>query len=1521
MGCNSGSCGKYSPQENPQLGIQMEKAQFPYPNTKRINAPTWERDRVMYDFEDVCTSVAAASRYSTNSTSTTTTTPAPPGSPPGTPGTSTTTNVPGFGYMSINNAGANAGKLFQTLTNTNWWETYRQCTTPVTFGQYAGAIQKVRYWDHYPSQLSFEPIFSDTWFYYKFDTLNGVTGTPCHTYCFTVTYYNTAGADGGSSRQINYVYNVIKTPFVCPCTPDETYIRYTLEDGLTNPSYNSDPYPTFWSVGTKRNGIAFRYNVGAAGNMLYYQPRDGQERYPLYRNNAPTGEKVWTRWGVRMFGKVSASNAKPAGFTSTQNVTFSNGMVLNMTFECHRGSYGNRSIGGNANTFVKLNSIVSGPTGGWPSSGNPIKVSLNPVSAFSNTTITENIMGWIWIYPPGSSRNPNNKSVGVPTDFMLSESRFEGGLYAVTNPQAGQWSTWFNTYAVWTNDVQNNLVGREMTIVMRKIPVSQAGTYTLEMAIDDGGSFILESWGRQRQEDDEVLADADEGREIAVTAGFNGGTTTTTFTVSSAGYINITANVTNTGTNTNWSSNPGGFAAVLKRGSTTVWTTRDQVNQTSLNGGDAFRGKTLVQAGFVDAWDGVVGIPFRSVGDAAGRCWNGNNIRVLKDYKFPGGLKVRMMLQSEYDSANSRYNTIWRIDRILSYGRGYSAGDGTNYVDQNKFTLYFPNKNDPNRISVTLLISAVSDDSRYVEPTAVKLQEGTSVNGHTIVDVKESNDELNMHYAELRGGTADFVKDQVYTASNGSSIQVIAGYGIKDRAVLIGLYEFRKKEIEFGVGLPTEGLPFSPELIRPRVSAQITNGRVSGIQIIGKGRGLQSKNVAEPKLVVEPPPTYFNSDLYDTMLQKGFSVDKSRRAAKGTGTIAQLKPFYEGGRLTRVEILDGGSGYSESNPPNVFVPYIARVDQQQVKPQQSIDEMEYGAKMMFEKSEAFKNIASKSYDKANFSIDSKTGDASITGSSKASGFNWKDYSDMQAGNYGEVSYPLTKTDVQAMTSASTKRTARYETRGIDKSTAQTFKTGSKNTKDNKAVKEVTSKTSAKIQPGKLSQNVSSVTKLSTGKEVTVGSVNLDYNKYLGSTPSGQQALNQAQALPTVNSNNAIKKGQLTSNDNASSLNYKTGTSADAFTTKYAGQVSGQIKNSNGGYQNKATSLSSSKGNFNYANEFKDFTRKLGSGNPTDKSLQFSKMDWSSTAGGGKATIPKDFKGIQSKKDYSNSVPTILDTQEQQANANLDEMWQRDEESNRIGSWYNTEMRVVKQSFFNLPCRNNKEIYLMRRFCPDPRPWTNINIRLGVIKNPVDPNDPEKTHCKKCLEDQPSLKTLRSQLRSQFGDNTLDIEDAYCVSIYGLPTALWYSGIGAGAGATGTTYAVPFGAKDIYASSTFKMTAKGPTGLRSMTGYQQQNTQTEDGCRSYEINGNLLIYHSLTNEARLWADSVGSYGNPYDFMCDRSYGDQGEEDLYSTEDAGNDENDDAALMPGYRIVSINGSQYNTGQSLTVPEEGY
>ena len=1519
-GCNTSSCSQYIPGGNSTYGVQMKKEQFPYPATGQINAPSWSRDLIMYDFEDVCTRQNVIGRYSTGGTgNVTTTTPAPPGSPPGTAPSVTVNNAAGFGYMGLNRGGANAGKLYQTLgTTQSWWEEYRNCVVDNSGGggQYSGAVQKTRYWEHYPSQISFEPIFSDTWFYYQFDTANGVTGNPCHVYCFTVTY-NFYPSNGGRTNQVNYTYNVVKRPYVCPCPPDETYIRYALEDGLTNPSYNSDPYPTFWSIGTKRNGIAFRYSSGAATTMLYYQPRDGQERYIIFTRGAPTQEKIWTRAGMKMFGKVGASNAIKDGAEFTQNVTFSNGMVLNMTFTCHRGKYGNKPIGGNANTFVKLNSIVTPPTGGFPTSGSPIKLELNPTSPFTNTQVDGARMGFIWIYPTGTDANPDNKLKGVPIDFMLSESRFEGGLYAVSHP--GWTVGWFNSYAVWTNNKQNNLAGREMTVVMRKIPVAVAGTYTLRMGIDNSGSFILDSWGRTKQEDEEVLSDADENREIPIVGGFFDGGGTTTFTTVAPGYINITCNVQNGGTNTSWSANPGGFAAQLTFNGQTVWTTRDQINQLSFNGGDGFRGMTLKEAGFVDAWNGSAGIPFRSAHEYAGTCWNTNGLQVYKDYKFPGGLKIRMLLQSEFDQTNNRYNTIWRIYKVLNYGKGYQDGDGVNYIDQNKFTLYYPNKQDPNRISVTLLLSKINNDAQFVEPTATRLAIGSTVNGFTVKDVRESSDNLNMHYAELANGTADFTKDQVYTASNGAVIKVCAGFGIKDRAVLIGLYEFRKKEIEFGVGIPTEGMPFSPDLIRPQCAAVITNGRVTGIDIISRGRGLQNKNVRTPQLVVSPPPTYFNSELYETMVSKGFAVDKARRASKGTGTVALLQPIFKKGKLDSVNILDGGSGYSSTAPPDVYIPNIVRVDQQVVKEAEDINKVQSGAKEIFEKSEPFKKLSSTQYDKPIITIDSKTGNAKVTGTTKSTGYSWNDYSKASGGQHAQITYPLTRPDVNTMTSANTKRSTRYEDRGVDKKFAQNFKTGSKNHTKDKDIKVVTTKKLPSTPTTSLPAAAPPATTSAKGSTATsTTNTKVDANQYIGKTSEGSKALQDANALPNVNPSNAFVKGQLKNNDKASSLNYKTGTSADAGTTKYAPQVSSKTKT--------GVKTENSSGTYNYSSEFKSFLASTGSGNLTNKNLQFSNMDWSKTAGGGKATQPPNFKPLQSKTVNSKTYVNQIEAQEKKTNDSFDEMWQRDEEANRTGSWYNTEMRVVKQSFFNLPCRNNKEIYLMRRFCPDPRPWTTISVRLGTIKNPPDPNNTELTVCKKCLEDTPGLAAIRTQIRSQFSNPELDIEEAYCVSLYGLPPAIWYAGqavgapySGQGPAANGQTYLAPFAKVGTYASSNMPSnTFNNKTGgLQNKTGYQQADTQVEDGCRSYEINGYLLIYHSLTNEARLWADSVGSYGNPYDFMCGRNYGDQGEEDLYSTEEVNNDENDLAGLMPGYLVTSSGTSN----QSLTIPSEGY
>ena len=1653
MPCNISNCNQYSPLEDPTIGVLMTKKQFPYPATGTINAPSWDRDRVMYDFEDICESVNPLSRYSS-----------PYG--PLNNGSNTTPVVgsDGYNFNETNRGGAYSGKLYQPITTSSWWESYQQCGGQL-FGGYQGSAQKFRYWDNYPGRLSFEPLFSDTWFYYLFDTYEGVTGTPCATYCFTVTRYEINDNSYTS-------YNMIKRPYECPCHPDETYLKYTLEDGQTNPSHNADQYPTFWSVGTKRQGIAYQYqnsvnaicrNVnfntwgrGGAGRkrikftftpesavttcggvfeiselssvnitkviknlsinttysvtaepvvgsgyegsavqlglkkssttqgakdviesdsassiamfadfegsnndsddavlfvsddgksgrfyssnkrnlsgrqtwdikfrvdsvdntipILAYRPREGQEKFVLLQGGA-TKTKVFSLTGNPMFG--TSFTQFPNEYKTTQNVTFSNGMVLDMTFECSRrdttattiNTYTPTVVGtSTASMFVKINSIISAPTGGWPQyvegSTPPggIELALNPISPLTNTLVTGAPLGYIVLFPSGHPKNPGQTKSGVPRDYLLSESKFEGGYYAITTHPG--WGSWFRSYAVWTNNKQNTMAGRNMTCGMRKIPVSVAGTYTLEIGNDNTGNWILQSWGRNKSDDGQVLSTADENREIYQFHGYDGGQSTITFTTIAAGYINIIVDVFNASGGT-WNSNPGGFAAVLRRGSTIVWTTRDQTGSGSVNFGDAFRGMTLREAGFVDAWNGVSGIPFQSVN---GNCWKSGSITTYKDYEIPGGLKLRMKLQST-DNNDGTFGTVWKIEKIIESGKGYGTGvireDGEiDFIDQNKFTLFYPTKSSPNRISICLVLATTVEDADDLDDVTTRLSPGNTVNGWIVTDVKESNDELNMHLATLKPGTSsnDFSKDASYVANNGCTVKVVAGWGIKDRAALIGLYEFRRKEIEYGVGIPTEGMPFSPELIRPICYAEVSAGKVTNIVIEGRGRGLQHQNITEPRLCVSPPPTQFNHVLFDELIRGGTNVESAKRRATGVGEIAQLKPKYEQGRLVSVAVVNGGSGYSSSKPPDVYVPYISRnktvVTRSERDP--DTDPGQDGQKTVFSESEAFKNMANTEYGKYDVNINER-GVAKLGNETKTKGYSWDSYKTDTTENNKAQSYVETTTDLQGMQLADTKRTSRFDNRGVDKSFITVFKTGGKADK-NKDVINVKSKTSDKItlpSSDKKDNGETSSAARVAGNEAAAG--------LTGGEVLNEKDTNTLSADSFVDSSAGLESKAIKSGNSAS----------DDFTTSASSQSdSSAAKTSGLANPSQSTAKYEREGNYIYDKKFKDFYTKQESGNPTN--MEFEDMEWSSTAGQNDFTgkTPKNHKGSDSYT--GKSVVDQIEEQEKKTDDSLDEMWQRDQEENRIGSWQNTEMRVTKQSFFNLPCRSDKEVFLMRRFCPDPRPWTTIHIRLGVVKLPIDVNDPTRTHCKECLEQtRPDLVSIRSAIRTQFNDNLLTIEDAYCVDLYGLPGASFYGGTQTGYGST--TYLVDFNnGRNVMGTNPYTLQK-----LRKLTGYQDDQSYLLDGCRSYDIYGQVLIYHSLTNETKLWATSVASYGNPYDFRCGRYYGDQGEEDLYSTEVAGDVIDDNAADMPGYQdfFPGTPGAQPDFPVSKTIPLEGY
>ena len=67
--------------------------------------------------------------------------------------------------------------------------------------------------------------------------------------------------------------------------------------------------------------------------------------------------------------------------------------------------------------------------------------------------------------------------------------------------------------------------------------------------------------------------------------------------------------------------------------------------------------------------------------------------------------------------------------------------------------------------------------------------------------------EFPYHVVYLDGNGNDFVKDTQYTSSRNHIITAKAGYGIVDRAILVGLYEFLDKSLQFTTGDVNENAP------------------------------------------------------------------------------------------------------------------------------------------------------------------------------------------------------------------------------------------------------------------------------------------------------------------------------------------------------------------------------------------------------------------------------------------------------------------------------------------------------------------------------------------------------------------------------------------------------------------------------------------------------------------------------------------------------------------------------------------
>ena len=208
---------------------------------------------------------------------------------------------------------------------------------------------------------------------------------------------------------------------------------------------------------------------------------------------------------------------------------------------------------------------------------------------------------------------------------------------------------------------------------------------------------------------------------------------------------------------------------------------------------------------YADAWDATTesGIDYTSSQnpwstDDAG--FTDFEIFELNDGVSAVDLRVKFRIEALFDDSGANVvmtGTKWTLSEILNPGTGYSVGDVfplTTSVRLNNNTLV--------NLTLNLKITAVGPVSVLDggDPQDI-MRVGDTLNGHRINRTFHTEiGEFPYHVAYLDGNGSNFTKDTQYTSSRNHVITAVAGYGIPDRAILVGMYEFLDKSLQYVTG-------------------------------------------------------------------------------------------------------------------------------------------------------------------------------------------------------------------------------------------------------------------------------------------------------------------------------------------------------------------------------------------------------------------------------------------------------------------------------------------------------------------------------------------------------------------------------------------------------------------------------------------------------------------------------------------------------------------------------------------------
>jgi len=345
------------------------------------------------------------------------------------------------------------------------------------------------------------------------------------------------------------------------------------------------------------------------------------------------------------------------------------------------------------------------------------------------------------------------------------------------------------------------------------------------------------------------------------------------------------------------------------------------------------------------------------------------------DVGLATGLRIKIRITSIADDTvtpGPTYSGVrWQITELMDPGAGYTVGTVIPLTYD-----YTTPSNTVVTLTMNLKITGVGPTVSVASQAGFEiLRKGDTLNGHVVTRAYHTDiDNFPYHVIYLDGNGNNFVKETQYTSDRNHVVTAKAGFGIVDRAILVGKYEFNDKSIQYNtVDVDKNAPDVFNTLVQPVVDITVNNkGRITGATIVSGGSGWSDN----ANLVVSSP-----QESTKFILNEDGNVEKVIFKDQNSSKIAKLKGTFSGGVLTAVDIIDRGRGYNatitnvdgdgneyvEDNPPIVFVSDIVNYKTQTTpnaayRPEDAADHMDTLSKFPQDISPELTNEISSGFD-------------------------------------------------------------------------------------------------------------------------------------------------------------------------------------------------------------------------------------------------------------------------------------------------------------------------------------------------------------------------------------------------------------------------------------------------------------------------------------------------------------------------------------------------------------------------------